>query len=105
MRKITEESINAFLNRTKFKKQNMEVTIYNDKTCLWLHGNCIATLENNELFITNCGWESNTTKERLNGLINEYLGFPNCIGKGIYQKNFQWFLNGELWNGELTKIK
>ena len=51
MRKITEESINAFLNRTKFKKQNMEVTIYNDKTCLWLHGNCIATLENNELFI------------------------------------------------------
>jgi hypothetical protein len=95
MRKITEESINAFLNRTKFKKQNMEVTIYNDKACLWLHGNCIATLENNELFITNCGWESNTTKERLNGL-------PNV---SIYQKNFQWFLNGELWNGELTKIK
>ena len=106
MRKITEESINAFLNRTNFSKANMQVKNENKETRLKLHGNTIAILnEFNELFITNCGWESNTTKERLNGLINEYLGFPNCIGKGIYQKNFQWFLNGELWNGELTKIK
>tara|TARA_R100001440_G_scaffold46725_2_gene66432 strand:+ start:7720 stop:8016 length:297 start_codon:yes stop_codon:yes gene_type:complete len=98
MRKITEESINAFLNRTKFKKQNMEVTLnnYNNETHLELHGNTIAILnENNEIFITNCGWESNTTKERLNAL-------PNV---SIRQKNFQWFLNGELWDGKLTKIK
>ena len=98
MRKITKESINAFLNRTKFKKQNMQVTLnnYNNETHLELHGNTIAILnEKNELFITNCGWRSNTTKERLNAL-------PNV---SIRQKNFQWFLNGELWNGELTKIK
>ena len=100
MRKITEESVNAFLNRTKFKKQNMEVENKNYglgiATLLKLHGNTIAILnELNELFITNCGWESNTTKERLNAL-------PNV---SIRQKNFEWFLNGELWNGELTKIK
>ncbi len=96
MRKITEKSINAFLNRTKFKKQNMEVKNENKETHLELHGNTIAILnEKNELFITNCGWRSNTTKERLNAL-------PNV---SIRQKNFQWFLNGELWNGELTKIK
>jgi len=96
MRKITEESINAFLNRTNFSKANMIVKNENEETRLKLHGNTIAILnENNELFITNCGWESNTTKERLNAL-------PNV---SIRQKNFEWFLNGELWNGELTKIK
>jgi len=96
MRKITEESINAFLSRTNFSKANMQVKNENKETRLKLHNNTIAILnEFNELFITNCGWESNTTKERLNAL-------PNV---SIRQKNFEWFLNGELWNGELTKIK
>ena len=44
---------------------------------------------------TNCGWFSNTTKERLNGL-------PNV---NIYQKNFEWFLNGKKWDGNLIDIK
>jgi len=96
MRKITEESINAFLNRTNFSKANMQVIHEDEETRLKLHGNTIAILDEfNELFITNCGWESHTTKERLNAL-------PNV---SIRQKNFEWFLNGELWNGELTKIK
>jgi len=97
MKKITEESINAFLNRTKFKKQNMEVSLnnYNDETHLELHGNTIAILnEFNELFITNCGWFSNTTKERLNAL-------PNVC---IYQKNWVWYLNEKEWNGKLTQV-
>lgn len=95
MRKITKESIAAFLNSEVFKKQNMEVTVYNEKVCLWLHGNCIATQEGNILKITHCGWKTNTTKERLNGL-------PNVR---INQKIGVWFLNGEIWDGELTEIK
>ena len=82
MRKITEESINAFLNRTNFSKANMEVIHEDEETRLKLHGNTIAILDEfNELFITNCGWESHTTKERLNAL-------PNV---SIRQKNFEWF--------------
>ena len=46
------------------------------------------------LSISNAGWQSNTTKERLNGL-------PNV---GIYQKNWQWYLNGNEWNGEWTRV-
>ena len=94
MRKITEESVSAFNNNAPFKKQNMEVTIYNEKVCLWLHGNCIATKEGGQLKITNAGWKSNTTKERLNAL----------PGVRIQQKNFVWFLNGKEWDGGLTKI-
>jgi hypothetical protein len=106
MRKITRDSVNAFLNRQTFKRQNMKVASDGDKFYLKLHNNIIAVLHGDgTLMITNAGWESNTTKERLNGLINEYLGYPNCIGKGIHQKNFVWYLNDEEWNGNLTEIK
>lgn len=48
----------------------------------------------NSLVITNAGWKSNTTKERLNGL-------PNV---SIQQKKGEWFLNGTAWNGEWIKV-
>jgi hypothetical protein len=97
MRQITSESVSAFLNKKNFKKQNMRVRFDSElnKSFLFLHGNCIATLKDNFLSITNCGWQSNTTKERLNGL-------PNV---SIHQKNFQWYLNDELWNGDLAVIE
>lgn len=91
MRKITAQITEAFLN---FKT----VTIGNSSTgngTLLLHGNLIAEIKNSFLYITNAGWFTNTTKERLNAL----------PGVSIYQKKGQWFLNGELWNGSWIKIK
>jgi hypothetical protein len=63
-----------------------------------LFGNAIAYRYNDPdrtLSITNCGWESQTTKERLNGI----------DGVRINQKNGQWFLNGNEWNGKLIDIE
>jgi hypothetical protein len=97
MRKITKESINAFLNAKKFNKQNMSVQVLPNVTVLKLHGNEIAYLYNDPnktLSISNCGWFTPTTKERLNALPNVH----------IQQKNFKWFLNGEEWNGKLIDI-
>ncbi len=98
MRKITEQSINAFLNKGKLNKQNMSVFFdrYDNTSRMLLHNNCIATYDhdNKRISISNCGWFSNTTKERLNGL-------PNV---NIQQKNFVWFLNGKEWNGERIDI-
>jgi len=97
MRKITKESINAFLNAEKFSKQNMSVEVLPNVTILKLHQNPIAYLYNDPnktLSISNCGWFTPTTKERLNALPNVY----------IQQKNYVWYLNGEEWNGELTDI-
>ena len=121
MRKITEDSIKAFLNESNFKRGNTEVKVtYIDKnfdsntpykpmtviTDLLLHGNIIATATKKfigtmpkgkyETSITmdSAGWKTVTTKERLNGLL-QYLN-----AGAIHQQNFQWFYNEQLWNGE-----
>tara|TARA_Y100000401_G_C8265765_1_gene195700 strand:+ start:387 stop:689 length:303 start_codon:yes stop_codon:yes gene_type:complete len=98
MKAITRDSINAFMQNKEFKKQNMIVdTVKNHFTGLYLHNNLIAIRYHDkpkEILIQNCGWFSNTTKERLNGL-------PNV---SIKQKDFVWYLNGKEWNGRQTKI-
>jgi hypothetical protein len=97
MRQITKESINAFLNAEKFNKQNMAVEVLPNVTVLKLHGNEIAYLYNDPnktLSISNCGWFTPTTKERLNALPNVH----------IQQKNYVWYLNGKEWNGDLIDI-
>ena len=98
MRKITKESVNAFMNAKKFNRQNMSVEVLPNVTILKLHGNSIAYRYNDPqrtLSITSCGWFTPTTKERLNAL-------PNV---NICQKAFKWYLNGEEWNGEPITIK
>ena len=95
MRQITIDAIRAFRNNQKFKRGNTEVKVHSDGYReLRLHNNVIAWYDEGSLFIRDGGWQTTTTKERLNGL-------PNVF---IYQKNFQWYLNGETWNGERIKI-
>jgi hypothetical protein len=97
MRKITQESVDAFMNARKFKKANMEVEVLPNVTVLKLHGNEIAYRYNDPertLSITDAGWQTNTTKERLNGIPNVH----------IHQKKFVWYLNGEEWNGNLIDV-
>ena len=96
MRKITKESIKAFYNREPFKKSNTIVENEKGETRLKLFGNTIAILnEFNELFITTAGWNSVTTRERLNGLTEVRLG----TRKG------QLYLNNVPWDGKLTNIR
>ena len=98
MRQITYDSINAFYNASEFKKSNMVVEVLPNVTILKYHNNAIAYRYNNPektLSITNCGYFTNTTKERLNGL----------EGVNIVQRNFVWYLNCKEWNGKLTDIK
>lgn len=87
MRRITKEAVDAFMDGRHYKKSNMDVR----DNCMYLHGNKIAWFDRNkQLWISNCGWQSNTTKERLNAL-------PNV---NIVQRNYQWYLNGQPWNGQ-----
>jgi hypothetical protein len=95
MRKITSEAVDKFLSKTPFKKSNMAVVEDSGVYKLKLHNNTIATLDEfNMLSISNAGWSSNTTKERLNGLPHVH----------IKQKNWSWFLNGNEWGGEWTRV-
>lgn len=96
MRKITKQAAAAFIKNENFKKSNTEVQAYGAITRLFLHGNLIAEKNNKTgvTEITNAGWATNTTKERLNAL----------PGVSIHQKNWLWYLNGRKWNGRWTKI-
>jgi len=89
-KKITKESIQKFLDGVPFKKQNMEVTREGTIYYLKLWGNKIAAIQNGQLWISNAGWFSKTTKERLNAL-------PNV---SIVQQKGNWYLNGNFWQGE-----
>ncbi len=99
MRQITKESVKAFYKQERFYKNNTSVIDTFFGARFYLHNNLIAEIKNGKLYICNCGWFSNTTKERLNGIL-DYIGKPR-----IYQKRFQWFLNGEKWNGNRVEIK
>ena len=101
MRKITQHTINAFLNDNPIKESNTQVILNanfgNPRTELYLFNNLIALkpFGSNKISITNAGWKSNTTKERLNAL-------PNVR---INQKQGEWYLNGIKWNGEFITIE
>lgn len=98
MRKVTQNSVNAFINAQSFKEGNTKVEVLANVTILKLHDNPIAYLYNDPektLSITNAGWESNTTKERLNAI-------PNV---SIKQSKGVWYLNGNVWDGKLIDIK
>ena len=97
MRTITEKSIEKFLNAETFKSGNTSVEVLPNVTILKLFGNAIAYQYNDPektLSITNCGYETATTKERLNGL-------PNVK---ITQVKGKWFLNDVEWDGNLIDV-
>jgi len=95
MRKITRESVSAFEAGRTFSKGNMTVNERIGGMELLLHDNIIAKSSPEGVFISNAGWATNTTKERLNGI----------TGVNIHQSNFVWYLNGEeMPHDEFVKI-
>lgn len=86
MRKITQQSVSAFFAGVNFKSGNMSVqSDSNGYYEMRLHGNLIAYRCNDGIFISNAGWSSNTTKERLNGILSHLNA--GCI----YQRDFVWY--------------
>ena len=91
MRKIEQQMNEAILYRKDFFKGNTSVENYITETgareaVVKLHGNHIATV-GDTLQICDAGWQTVTTKSRLNALCNEFA--EGCY---VFQKNFDWFL-------------
>lgn len=95
MTKVTQKAVESFLSGQNFNSSNTKVTSNGHTVEMFLFDNLIAQLVGGTLKITNAGWESKTTKDRLNGL-------PNV---SIQQIKKVWYLNGEKWDGEMTEIK
>ena len=79
----------AIQSNKNWKSGNTEVVTNDTVSNVYLHGNLIATVTDTDMTIFDGGWQSNTTKSRLNALCDEF-----CIsGEGVFQKNFQWYVN------------
>ena len=98
MRKIEQEMNAAIRYRRNFSKANTSVRCFktNGVTTdvdVFLHGNHIASLDtaSNQLTIKDGGWQSVTTKSRLNALLDEFA--PSM---GIFQKDWVWYLSDRL---------
>ena len=92
MRAITKVASRAFWARGNFRLSNTEVdSIWRHRTSMYLHGNNIANLVDWFLYISDCGWQTTTTKERLNWILER-------IWARIFQKKGQWYIekSGEI---------
>ena len=89
MRLIEQQMNNAIRYNQNFQKDNTTVINIGTKSFVYLHGNHIATVGTDFLQVFDGGWQSNTTKSRLNALINE---FCNPRTTGVFQKNYNWFV-------------
>ena len=81
MRKVTEQIKQAFFER----KAKTIGNTHTDGESVWLHGNEIIKRDSSGLiFWTLAGWNTPTTRERINGILDV----------GVHQKNFEPVLNG-----------
>ena len=91
MRQIETEMNNAVRNKIAWSKNNTLTTFDNtlENCFIYLHGNHIATYKyaDGSLTLLDGGWQSNTTKSRLNALLDEF-----DYGSFVFQKNWNWFL-------------
>ena len=83
MRKVTQQIKQAF---EQGKARKIDNTRTDGKT-VWLHGNAIVKRDADGLVRWSlAGWNTPTTRERVNGIVNA----------GVYQKNFEPMLNGQV---------
>ena len=92
MRKIERQMNFAISNKGDWSSSNTRVEYNNNTNCssIYLHGHQIATFDHNlkAVKLSSCGWQTNTTKSRLNAILDEVKW--GCI---VFQKNFDWFVS------------
>ena len=90
MRKIERQMCDAVQGNRNWKNANTEVTIDLETkvSSVYLHGNLIATVSDNDMTIYDGGRQSKTTKSRINALCDAF-----CVsGEGVFQKDFAWYV-------------
>ena len=103
MRKIERQMNFAISNKGNWAGSHTSVS-YNDSTncsSIYLHGHQIATVDHNlkAVKLSSCGYQTVTTKSRLNALLEEVK-----YGCRVFQKQFDWFVSyndqtASFWDG------
>ena len=100
MRKLERQMNFAVSNKGNWSGSNTQVT-YNESTncsSVCLHGHHIATYDHNlkAVKLSSCGYETVTTKSRLNAILEEVK-----YGCKVFQKDWNWFVN---YNGTTQRF-
>ena len=103
MRKLERQMNFAISNKGNWAGSNTSVS-YNDSTncsSIYLHGHHIATYDHNTnaIKLSSCGYETVTTKSRLNAILEEVK-----YGCRVFQRKFEWFVSYQgqtesFWDG------
>ena len=95
MRKIEQQMISAIKSRKDWRNDNTEVLYSPSRkvSCVYLHCNLIATISADDVEVYDGGWQTNTTKSRLNAIIN---GLCDGYHQGVYQRDYVWYVHDEL---------
>ena len=93
MRKIEQQMIKAISDNTNWKNANTEVIACVDGVSkIYLHNNLIAEVSNDYVQLFDGGWQSNTTKSRLNAILSEFGYTCGTKREYVFQKQFEWFI-------------
>ena len=93
----------AISNKADWSSSNTRVEYNNSTNCssIYLHGHQIATVDHNlkAVKLSSCGYETRTTKSRLNAILEEVK-----YGCKVFQKQFNWFVSynnqtASFWDG------
>ena len=87
MRKVTNQIAKSFFNGQSKTVGNTST----DGQSVWLHGNKIAKKTEDGLMLTLAGWNTPTTRERLNGILQVFN-----LNDGYYQRDFEAYFNGQM---------
>ncbi len=92
MRKLERQMNFALSNKANWCGSNTQVNYNSNTNCssVYLHGHQIATLDHstNALKIDSCGYQTVTTKSRLNAILEEVK-----YGCKVFQKQWDWFVS------------
>ena len=88
MRSIEIKMNQAVNSGTDFRLANTSVSHHEGVAVVRLHGNKIAEVGDDFITLFDGGFQSNTTKSRINALMAEFCE----PGEGVFQKAFQWFI-------------
>ena len=95
MRKIERQMNAAISDGINWKSANTEVTFdaETNTSTVYLHGNKIAEVGDFGVRLWDGGYQSVTTKSRINAILSEHA----IAGEGVFQKDWKWFIR--LYNG------
>jgi hypothetical protein len=99
MRKIEQQMNAAISNSQNWQSGNTAVVSDSDGVSrVYLHGNKIAEIGDDYVQIFDGGYQSKTTKSRLNAILSEH----GIKGEGVFQRDWKWYVHKFIGQTSIT---